>query len=137
MNSTTKFSKRGDFRGVFLHVETKLLAVIDPLVGEAEALCLGVNIAGRLEWSQVIFEGDSFIVMDSVGRNIADCPWKIVHLISWLQVQFSSHPSFRCVFSPRNANLAAHSLAQWAASSLKEGCFPEFHGHRQWFSWVY
>lgn len=119
------------FQGLFL--ETKLLDVVDPLVGEVEALWLGVHIAARMGWSQVILEEDSLIVMDSVGRDIADCPWKIEHLISRIQSLLNSSPSYRSVFSPRSTNVAVYSLSQWAASSLKDECFPEFHGHHLWF----
>ncbi|KAB1213708.1 hypothetical protein CJ030_MR5G004851 [Morella rubra] len=126
-----------DFLGTVIHTETKKLATVDPLVGEAEAMLSGVQVACLAVWSDVLFEGDSSVVVDAVGRDLADCPWVIETIISKIKDLFVESPRFRCSFSPRSANVAAHSLAQWAASSGREGCFPEFCGLFQRLPWVF
>lgn len=49
------------------------LPSVDPTVGEAEALCLGMAVVVHLNWQHVLFEGDSLIVMNFVLRDDGDC----------------------------------------------------------------
>lgn len=105
--------------------------------GGAEALWLGLQVAGTHDWSQVLFEGNSSIVMDTVNRNIVDCPWQIEPVVSLIKERLAQSPSYCCSLSARCVNVAAHTLAQWAASSQREGCFPDFCGHHQRLPWIY
>lgn len=126
-----------DFQRRVLHVETKRLQTVDPTLGEAEALWLGVQVADRFSWETVYFEGDPMIVMEVVSKDLSECPRLIEAIISRGQSLVSATSAFSLSFIPRCANYAAHSLAQWAASSRREGCFPEFCGLHSRSSWVF
>ncbi|KAB1215305.1 hypothetical protein CJ030_MR4G018391 [Morella rubra] len=118
-----------DHQGKILYAAAKKLCCVDSTMGEAEALWFGVSIANQFSWPDVIFEGGPLVVMTAVDRPLSDCPWQIESVVAMIKSCFAAHPSFKCSFSPWCANFAAHSLAQWAASSLREGCFLEFCGH--------
>lgn len=44
-----------DYGGIILHAETQKLCSVDPTVGEAEALWLGIQVASTCSWRQVLF----------------------------------------------------------------------------------
>ncbi|KAB1212957.1 hypothetical protein CJ030_MR5G005103 [Morella rubra] len=91
-----------DYRGIILHVETKRLCSIDPTVGEAEALWLGIQVASNHSWRQVLFEGDSLIVKDAVDRDSQDCTWMLESIVSNIKSQLAASPGFKCLFVPRS-----------------------------------
>lgn len=126
-----------DHLNFILFAETWKLSMVDPTVGVAEALCLGMEVARRRHWSQVLFEVDSLIVMNSVSRDIGDCPWAIEPDVSSLKFGQVGNLGFCFAYSRRCANVLAHNLAQSAASSLWEGCIPELLGPLHRYPWLY
>ncbi|KAB1219795.1 hypothetical protein CJ030_MR3G005804 [Morella rubra] len=120
-----------------VYVETRKLLMVDPSVCEAEALCLGMEVALRHQWPQVMFEGDSLVAMNAVSRTIGDCPWAIEPAISAFKLCLANHSGFSFSYSPRCANVLAHNIAQWGASSLREGRIPELLGPPLRCPWLY
>ncbi|KAB1227185.1 hypothetical protein CJ030_MR1G029015 [Morella rubra] len=119
MSAVILFHSNGDI----LRAWTQESVSTDPLVGEAEAALLALTKASDLHISNLLFQGDSQILMESIllsylqgsTTNLA-IPWKIASIIHSLLPLFSSIPSFSPAYIPRADSLEAHSVAAWAAA---------------------
>ncbi|KAB1221129.1 hypothetical protein CJ030_MR3G024374 [Morella rubra] len=89
-----------DASGRIVHAEARRLLSVDPTVGEAAALWLGIQVAVNSSWDYVYLESDSLRVVDAVHRPSCDCPWMIDSVISQIQAQLVAKPHFSCSLIP-------------------------------------
>lgn len=91
----------------------------DPLVGEAEAAIFALQIAHEFNFSSVLLEGDSKVVLDNLQSPFSlslDIPWSIASLILSSRSLMLSFPLCSSRFISRAHNDVAHSVAAWAAA---------------------
>ncbi|KAB1218405.1 hypothetical protein CJ030_MR3G026285 [Morella rubra] len=106
-----------DHRGHIVYAASKKLDTVDPSEGEVLALLLGISVVVDYQWEDVVFEGDSLIVMDAISN--------LIEVISQASFLLRGFANAVCRFTPRGSSVLAHNLARWAASFLWEGSFPE------------
>ncbi|KAH7839462.1 hypothetical protein Vadar_004458 [Vaccinium darrowii] len=84
------------------------------LVAEAEAARMAATWGGVEEWSSVILEGDSQVVVNAITDLSCSPHSSITQLIKDVRSIFSSNLGWRASFSGRSSTRAAHEMAQWA-----------------------
>ncbi|KAG5537109.1 hypothetical protein RHGRI_024523 [Rhododendron griersonianum] len=92
---------------------------------EAWALRIACNSVIDADYSQVIFESDSQVVMQSVqGRT--NCPWEIYTVVEDIKT-WAKGRNWSFIWAGRMKNKAAHWLASYSinsCSSIQLGCIP-------------
>ncbi|XP_026377994.1 uncharacterized protein LOC113272363 [Papaver somniferum] len=90
---------------------------ISSTVAEAKAYGLGIQLAGRLQVTKIIVEGDATEIPKAIQGSVNGIPWNIRSTILNIRdrVKNFSEVSFTAV--SRDANSIAHDLAQCAISN--------------------
>lgn len=126
-----------DSAGVIFHAETSILAALDPMVGEAYAVQLGVKVAGFLQLRDLIIESDSSPVIAFIQNPDSRPPWQFDNLLQNVRLAAGQFRSCRWQFVPHSANSLSHLIAQWTASSSFEGSIPLLCQRSDFFPWLY
>jgi hypothetical protein len=112
-----------DWRGSLLFALSKKVNTNIPVQAEAEALRWSVLIAVNRKLQKVMFESDSQICINAVTLASFKPPWRIHGLILDIEAATKHIPGSAFNWVYREANEAAHQLANW---SLKNAFFWTF-----------
>lgn len=99
-----------DHLGKFVGAGVQKYQVDNSLEGEVCAAQLGIEVAKRKGFSDVIVEGDSLLTIDALWKYPSRVDWSIHSRIA--DIVFSASGFNSCVFSfvTRGANEVAHHL---------------------------
>ncbi|KAB1220323.1 hypothetical protein CJ030_MR3G019069 [Morella rubra] len=110
-----------DSQGQIVGVCVNQTQVDEPLKGEAFAAPTGVDEAIRRGFKDIIVEGDSLQLIDSLRKFPARVDWRIFSRVNDIVRSLSRLDSFSFQFVNRGANEEAHHLARWAISVIMSG----------------
>jgi hypothetical protein len=105
-----------DSNGRFITGQTRWKRLkVSLLEGEAMALLEAIMFVSSKGWHNVIFESDSYTLVNSLSSqcNIVS---EFYMLLSVINDKLSLHSNFEVKFIQRQANMVAHSLAKAASS---------------------
>ncbi|XP_038698242.1 uncharacterized protein LOC119995857 [Tripterygium wilfordii] len=97
---------------------------VDPTVGEAMALRIGVQSCLNLDLQEIQFEGDSLIVINAVSQPDLVCQWKIENVIEDISLNLNEIRSWTISKVSRHQNAWADTFAKWAAARRLSGSIP-------------
>ncbi|KAL5567274.1 hypothetical protein UlMin_030438 [Ulmus minor] len=103
-----------DSKGNIISWVSKVIPVCSPLVVEACAAAFAINFASSSRWSAVNFSGDAKVVMDALSSLKSNVFWSISAILENCILKLNSLAFCSFSFAPREANILAHNLAQWA-----------------------
>lgn len=101
-----------DCGGQIQGASVKRLDVVDPVEGEAEAVKLGVQLACDLGFENVIFEGDSEIVIMAINAWPYLSNWRIYSSVKEIHAACWGQKKWLAVHAVRNANELTHHFAR-------------------------
>jgi ribonuclease HI len=94
---------------------SKAIPPNEPVVAEANAILLAIQIAKEEDFKHIIVEGDAKICFDVLNGNVVESLWSISSLCR--DIKFLGQSFTSCLFNwvYREANSVARSLAKFAA----------------------
>ena len=87
--------------------------LLEPVIAEAVAALIEIQISHELGYSTVWFEGDAKIIVDAILSNETDWSRKR-HLVDDIRVDLKHFTHWKLSYMRRGANQAAHLLAKLA-----------------------
>ncbi|KAL5538575.1 hypothetical protein UlMin_045894 [Ulmus minor] len=103
-----------DPKGDIISWGSKNIPVCSPLVAEACAADFAIDFASSSRWSAVNFSDDAKVVMDALSSQKSNVFWSISAILENCILKLNSLVFWSFSFAPREANMLAHNLAQWA-----------------------
>ncbi|OVA02056.1 Reverse transcriptase zinc-binding domain [Macleaya cordata] len=105
-----------DSEGSFLGCGSDILNQSIPIVVEAHAIFIGIQLALKINSSACIIEGDASMVIDILKGEEVNTPWRIKNIMSKIKSVASTIPTVEFSYVNRKANGAAHALAKHSVS---------------------
>ncbi|KAL5582063.1 hypothetical protein UlMin_014505 [Ulmus minor] len=103
-----------DPKGVIISWVSKTIPVCSPLVAEACAAEFAIDFASSSRWPAVNFSGDAKVVMEALSSLKSNIFWSTSTILENCILKLNSLTYWSFSFAPREANVLAHNLAQWA-----------------------
>lgn len=97
----------------------RVVASWDAATAEAMALLYAVELATRLGYGNIIFEGDSLLVVNAL-KNQSEGGSPIFHIFNDIQRLCLDFVSFSFSHVKRAGNCVAHLLARWECAGNSE-----------------
>ncbi|KAG6701090.1 hypothetical protein I3842_08G147300, partial [Carya illinoinensis] len=113
-----------DTFSTLLSIQTDKIQSQNPLVAETTTTLLATKMAASSKHTQVIFEGDSQLVLSAISDQSSALNWYISNIIKDIQHLYASNSLWSFVKIHRSVNRCTHSVAQWAATNLVFGSIP-------------
>ncbi|KAK9993695.1 hypothetical protein SO802_023398 [Lithocarpus litseifolius] len=115
--------ERWSWRGNLVFAISKKVNTNVPVQAEAFAILLAVHIAINFSCCSCIIESDCKVCIDAINSGGNLVPWRLLNFVESVKYVISgyNHVSFNWVH--REANKAAHVLANW---SLNQSLFGSF-----------
>lgn len=116
----------------FLKIEAVL-----PLEGEVSAAKLGVELAAKMGFRDIILEGDSAMAIKAIRQWTKRTEWRIHEKVSEIIYVCSLFDSWKVVHTYQGVNETVHSLARWASAEFSSSGNPGNTEHSLELPWVY
>ncbi|KAL5572064.1 hypothetical protein UlMin_021661 [Ulmus minor] len=107
-----------DWRGKVIKWQVRELVTSDPLEAEAAALEVAISLAIQESLTNVVFEGDSKLVIDNLLDSSLTDLWQVSVCLYNCRFSLQSIPCWSAVFVPRSCNFCAHNLARWGLGRI-------------------
>ncbi|KAL5569345.1 hypothetical protein UlMin_025920 [Ulmus minor] len=107
-----------DWHGKVIKWQVRELLTSDPLEAEAAALEVAISLAIQESLTNVVFEGDSKLVIDNLLDSSLTDLWQVSICLDNCRVRLQSIPCWSAVFVPRSCNFCAHNLARWGLGRI-------------------
>ncbi|KAL5578952.1 hypothetical protein UlMin_011394 [Ulmus minor] len=107
-----------DWRGKVIKWQVRELLTSDPLEAEAAALEVAISLAIQESLTNVVFEGDSKLVIDNLVDSSLTDLWQVSVCLDNYRFSLQSIPCWSAVFVPRSCNFCAHNLARWGLGRI-------------------
>ena len=112
-----------DWEVMLVFAISKKVSTNIPVQVEANAILLVAHIALNFSCCNCIIESDCKVCIDAIRASGKEIPWRLVNFVDSIKnvIRDFNHVYFNCVH--REANLAAHVLANWSLSQSFFGSF--------------
>ncbi|KAL5574163.1 hypothetical protein UlMin_023760 [Ulmus minor] len=102
--------------GSIIDWSCKRISATFPLLAEALAAELAIDLACHANWHSILLEGDSKTVLDSLSSRSSSSSWSISTLLDNCFCKLNAISVWHAAFAPRAHNLVAHNIARWENS---------------------
>lgn len=110
-----------DHQGAIRGFKVDNIDAVTPLVGEAEAANMGVDLAHQEGFTQIILEGESEVVIKAIQQFPQQTDWWINHMVLEILTSLRLMQFWKVSHIRRSANKVLHQLARWAATEIISG----------------
>ena len=118
-----------DWRGMLVFAISKKVNTNIPIQAEANAILLAAHIVLNFSFCNCIIESDCKVCIDAIRADGKESPWRLVNFVDSVKNVIRDFDNVYFNWVHREANLAAHVLANWSLSQSFFGSFDMGFGH--------